>query len=106
MFLASYSMSHESPIHSQIEILLMTVDKTRTGKSKGKATEAELRIVSNLRKHATDISDSLVLASLVVSEIGEWGPVGRLVSSHGTGGAVGSGQSIVVSNVAETCIMK
>lgn len=57
----------------------------------------------NLRKHATDIIDSRVLASLVVSEIGERGPVGGLVSSHGTRGAVSSGQSIVISNVAETC---
>lgn len=69
---------------------------------KSRKTE-EKGIVSNLRKHAADIVDRRVLASLVVSEIGERCPVGGLVSSHGTGGAVGSGQSIVISNVAETC---
>lgn len=56
---------------------------------------------SNSRKHAADISDGLVLARRVISEVGVRGPVCGLVLSDGTRGAVGSSQSVVIRNVAE-----
>lgn len=57
----------------------------------------------NLREHAADISDSLPLASAVVQEVRVWGPVGRLVGSDRTRGAVRGNEGSVVSNLAESC---
>lgn len=61
--------------------------------------------VKNLRKHAADISDGLVLAGLIISEQRVGGPVGGLVSGDGTRSAVGGDKRVVVSGAAEACVV-
>lgn len=56
----------------------------------------------NLRKHAANIIDSLILASSIILEVGNGGPVGRLVLGDNCRGAVGRNQSVVVGSLAET----
>lgn len=55
----------------------------------------------NLRKHSTNISDSLPLSSSVILEVGNRGPVGRLVGSDSTRGAVRLDQNIVVNSLTK-----
>lgn len=55
----------------------------------------------NLRKHTADISDGLILASRSVLEVGDGGPVGRLVLGRTTRGAVGSNEGSIVGGLAK-----
>lgn len=59
--------------------------------------------VENLREHATNVVNGLILSSGVVLEVGVRGPVGRLVRSDGTRGAVAGDEGLIGRNLAESC---
>lgn len=57
----------------------------------------------HLRKHTADISDGLILASSIVLEVGDRGPVGRLVLGSAARGASGPDKRGVVGGLAKGC---
>lgn len=56
----------------------------------------------DLREHSSGVGDDLPLASGVVLEVGNGGPVGGLVGSDGTRSAVSLDEGVVIDSLTKT----